>query len=89
MKAARYGETDVAYQQSKRGWYVMVGDLAVCSYHGAPHLHRHSDPAHPDHLPRFAVDPTLGMREVLGRVRALCDPLPREPTLEELLEVLR
>lgn len=67
----------------------MVGDAAVCSHHGAPHLHRHGDPTHPDPLPRVPIDATVDLPEVLRRVRILCEALPREPTADELLEVLR
>lgn len=70
-------------------WYVMVGRHAVCAFHGPPHLHAHSDQAHPDHHQRVPIDPTLSLAETLRRIRPLCESLPREPTLAELAESLR
>jgi len=89
LKEKRYGATSVRFRQSLAGWYVMVGSFAVCSHHGAPHLHRHKDPGHPEHLPRVPLDESLDMERTLVRVQALCLALPREPTFDELLEALR
>lgn len=89
MKAARYGNTDVRWRRSPAGWHVMVGTLAVCSFHGQPHIHGHTDRAHPDHPLRVSVDPGLDLGQALRRIRALCESLPGDPTLAQLTGALR
>ena len=85
---SKRGATFVAVRRTKYGWYIMVGEMAVCSYHGPVHLHRHFESRHPDHLPKVPVNPGLDDAHVLARVRRLCDAMDREPTFEELREAL-
>lgn len=89
MEGKRYGYTDIRARESAQGWYVMVGEMAICGFHGPPHLHRRRDRGHPDHMPGIAVDPDLTFNEALQRARALCRAFPREPTFDELRELLR
>jgi hypothetical protein len=88
VKKAKRGPTRLFTERTERGWYIIIGKMAVCSYHGSPHIHRHASRTHPAHRPRIPVDPKLTFAEALDRIGKLCEALDREPGLDELLEAL-
>lgn len=82
------GVTSLFVRRTDHGLYIMVGNTAICSHHAPLHIHAHWNRKHPSHLPKIPVDPRLTYREIVRRIRVLCDSMDREPTLEGLAEAL-
>lgn len=88
VTAPRRRKSPIRVRETARGWYIMVGNFAVCAFNGPPHLHRQADRAHPDHLPKVPLGRSLSYDEALRATGDLCERLDREPTFAELREAL-
>lgn len=88
MKGIRHGPTEVRIRRTAKGWYIIVGTIAICSFNAPPHLHQHADREHPDHHPKVPLDAHLTYAEAMRRVGVLCERLDRAPSLEALRRAL-